>query len=148
MNQEIYNTCKYNPPDILPVVSVRRAEWLGQGVRMNSEKTVKNLLESKPVGGRKLGRPRQRWMDNNDNELDLKKAGVKGRKTRALDRTDWCVLWGKPSSNVRGCSAEIEDEEQDTVTLHFCLVVNVIFITLGIVPVKFSIQVDYESRPS
>lgn len=53
-----------------------------------------------------------------DIELDLKKLEVKEWKTRALDRTDWCVLWGKPRPNVKGCSAEKEDEE-DTVTLNF-----------------------------
>jgi len=43
----------------------------------------------------------------------LKKLGVKGWKTRALGRTDCCVLRGKPRPNVKGCSAEKEDEEED-----------------------------------
>lgn len=31
-------------------------------------------------------------MEDNDIELDLKNVGVKGQKTRVLDRTVWCVL--------------------------------------------------------
>jgi len=69
------------------------------------------------------------WMD--DIELDLKKMEVKGWKTRP---------------NVKG--AEKENEEEGMVTLYFCLIVNVMFIALGIVRVKFCVQTEYESRRS
>ena len=32
---------------------MRRSEWLEYGVRMDSETTIKKLLEHQPVGGRK-----------------------------------------------------------------------------------------------
>jgi hypothetical protein len=51
MNQKIYN--KFKSPDMLTVIKVRRLEWLGQIVRMDGEKAVKNVLESKPGGERK-----------------------------------------------------------------------------------------------
>jgi len=48
MNQDIYNTFK--SPDILNVMKVCRVEWLGH-VRMDDERTVKQLLEGKSGGG-------------------------------------------------------------------------------------------------
>jgi hypothetical protein len=57
MNQEIYNNFK--SPNIITVLKVRRLEWLGH-VRMDGARIGKNLLEGKPGGGRKKGRPRLR----------------------------------------------------------------------------------------
>jgi hypothetical protein len=48
--------------------------------------TVKKLLEGKPGGRRKEGRPRLQWMD--DVESDLRNMGVKRWRTRALDRSE------------------------------------------------------------
>jgi hypothetical protein len=62
MNQEIYN--KFKSPDVITVIKVRRLEWLGRVVRMDGERTVKKLLEGKPAGGKKKGRPRLRWLDD------------------------------------------------------------------------------------
>ena len=53
---------------------------------MGSVGTVQRLLGGKPGGGRKRGKPRIRWKD--DAELDLNKS-VKRWRTRALDRTEW-----------------------------------------------------------
>jgi hypothetical protein len=50
-------------------------KWLGDVVRMDGGRTVKKLLEGKPGGGRKKGRPRVRRMD--DVEMDLMNTGVK-----------------------------------------------------------------------
>lgn len=53
MNQEMYN--KFQPQDI---VTIPKVEWLGHVVRTDSARTVKKLLERKPGGGRKNGRPK------------------------------------------------------------------------------------------
>jgi len=37
-----------------------------------------------------------------DAELDLSNMDVKRDRTRALDRTKWHLLWGKPRPNFRG----------------------------------------------
>jgi hypothetical protein len=65
MNQSIYN--KHKPPDTVIVIAVRKSEWLGHGVRMDSETTVKKLLESQPVGGRKYKEDLDKggWMISN-----------------------------------------------------------------------------------
>jgi hypothetical protein len=50
MNQEMFD--KFKSPDIVPVSTVHGFEWLGHGVKMDGERTVKKLQESKPGGGR------------------------------------------------------------------------------------------------
>jgi len=61
-NKEVYNQFQY--PDIVTVIKVRILEWFGRVVRRDSGKTVKTLLEGKPQGRRKRGRPGLRWMDD------------------------------------------------------------------------------------
>jgi hypothetical protein len=53
MNQEIYN--KFKSPNTVTIIKVCGLEWLGQA-RMDGGRIVK-LLEGKPGGGRKKGRP-------------------------------------------------------------------------------------------
>jgi len=53
LNQEIYN--KFKSPDIVAVIKVHRLEWVGHVLRMDGTRTVKELLDSKPGGGRKKG---------------------------------------------------------------------------------------------
>jgi len=38
--------------------------WVGHVARMGEERGVYRALVGKPEGGRPLGRPRRRWMDN------------------------------------------------------------------------------------
>ena len=71
-NQEIYN--KFKSPHILTVNKVCRLEWCLRFVRKDSERMVKKLLEGKPEGGRKEGRPILRQVE--DAELDLRNMGV------------------------------------------------------------------------
>ena len=77
---------KFKSPDIVTVIKVHRFEWLGHFVRMDFVGTVQRLPVGKPGGRRKRGRPRIRWKD--DVELDLNKC-VKRWRTRTLDRTGW-----------------------------------------------------------
>ena len=52
MNQEICN--KFKSPDIVTVIEVYRLEWLVEVARMDSERTVRKLLEDKQGVGRKM----------------------------------------------------------------------------------------------
>lgn len=45
-NQKLYN--RLQSPDIVMVIEVHRLEWLGNVVRMDGERTVRESLESKP----------------------------------------------------------------------------------------------------
>ena len=51
------NVYKISMSDILNVSEAHRLEWHRHVVRIAVERTVKKLLESKPGGGRKKGRP-------------------------------------------------------------------------------------------
>jgi hypothetical protein len=87
VNQEKRN--EFKSPDIVTVIKGLRFEWLGHVVRTDSVGTVQRLLGGKLGGRRKRGRPRIRWKDNV--QLDLNKS-VKRWRTRALDRTEWHLM--------------------------------------------------------
>jgi hypothetical protein len=96
MNQEIYN--KFKSPNTLTAIKVCRLEWLGHVVRMDGARIVKKLLEGKPGGGRKKGRPTLRWID--DVESDLRNIGVKIKM--ALDRTEWAFIMTDAKTKRKG----------------------------------------------
>jgi hypothetical protein len=98
INQEIYNTFK--SPDIVTVIKVCRLEWLGHVVRVDGARMVKKLLEGKPGGGRKKGRPKLRWIG--DVESDLRNMGVKRWRSRALDRTEWTSIMREAKAKLKG----------------------------------------------
>ena len=55
------------------VLKSRRMRWSGHVVRMEGERGVHRVLVVKPEGKRPLGRPRRRWEDNI--EIDLQEVG-------------------------------------------------------------------------
>ncbi|KAJ4439157.1 hypothetical protein ANN_15114, partial [Periplaneta americana] len=84
-NAELYELYKDN--NIVVDIKLRRLEWLGHVARMENNRTPKALLDALPVGRRKVGRPKLRWLD--DVQADLTKVGIRRWRTRALDRSDW-----------------------------------------------------------
>jgi len=54
----------------------RRMRWAGHVVRMGKTRGVYRVLVGKPEGKRPLGRPRRRWEDNI--ETDLQEVGCGG----------------------------------------------------------------------
>jgi hypothetical protein len=97
MNQ-IYNKSK--SPNIVTVIRIGRLEWRGHVAGMDAARTVKNLLEGKPGGGRKKGRPALRWVGVD--ESDLRNVGVKRWRSRALDRTEWASVVREAKSRLNG----------------------------------------------
>jgi hypothetical protein len=51
-------------------------------------------------GRRGKGRPRLRWI--NDVEDDLRKLGVKRRRTKALDREEWASIIRETKEKLKG----------------------------------------------
>ena len=73
--------------DIVRFIKAQRIKWLGNIQRMDQARPTRKLLDTKPMGTRPVGRPRQRWQE--DVMEDLKKLKVKNWKEAAKDRRIW-----------------------------------------------------------
>jgi hypothetical protein len=91
---------RYKFQDIVTVIKIRRLERLGHVIRMNETRSVKKILEEKLEGRRGRGRPRLRWI--NDVEDDLRKLGVKRRRTKALNREEWASIIMEAKVKLKG----------------------------------------------
>jgi hypothetical protein len=63
----------YCSPNIIRVIKSRRMRWARHVARMEERINVYRVLVGKPEGKRRLERPRCRWED--DIEIDLQKLG-------------------------------------------------------------------------
>lgn len=69
----------------------KRLECVGHVVRMDQGRTVKKKSESKLEGSRRKGRPRLRWLELV--EKDLQEMKVERFRQKAVDREEWvCVI--------------------------------------------------------
>jgi len=64
--------------DVVRFIKGQRIKWLGHIQRMDQARPARKLLDSKFMGIRPVGRPRQRWQE--DVMKDLKKLQVKNWK--------------------------------------------------------------------
>jgi hypothetical protein len=89
--------------DIVRFFKAKRIKWLGHIQRMYQARPTRKLLDWKPMGTRPVGRPRQRWQE--DDMEDLKKLKIKiGRKqlrTEELGET-----WLRRRKPTKVCSAK------------------------------------------
>ena len=60
--------------DIVRFIKSRRIAWLGNVMRMDEKRIPKRVLEWKPTGRRVIGRPRKRWVE--DIEEDIQALGI------------------------------------------------------------------------
>jgi hypothetical protein len=67
---------------------------------MDGARIIKKLLEGKPGGERKKGRPRLRWI--NDVESDVRNMGIKRWRSRALDRIEWASIMRQAKAKLKG----------------------------------------------
>jgi hypothetical protein len=63
----------YSSPNIILVIKSRRMRWAGHVACMGEGKGAYRILVGRPEGRRPVGRPRHRWEDNI--EMDLEKVG-------------------------------------------------------------------------
>ena len=64
-------------PNIVRVIKSRIMRWLGLVARMGERRCVYRVLVVKPEGNRPLGRPRRRWEDNINMDLqDVRCGGI------------------------------------------------------------------------
>jgi hypothetical protein len=68
-------------------IKSRRMAWLGHVMRMDEKRTPKGILEWKPIGRRIRGRPRKRWI--NDVEEDVQIMGIRWWRKLCKERAEW-----------------------------------------------------------
>lgn len=100
-NSELYSI--FDEPEISTVMRFRRLQWAGHVQRMEDGRIPKKILKERIFGTRPIGKPRRRWEDA-VNADSVSMLGVRNWKTRALDRDDEGVAYGKPRLET-GCSA-------------------------------------------
>jgi len=69
--------------DIVRFMKRRRIAWLGRVMRMND----KRILEWKPIGTRIRGRPKKRWIE--DMEEDMQIMGIRRWRKQCEERVEW-----------------------------------------------------------
>jgi hypothetical protein len=80
-NCELYEI--FNEPNIVNYIKVKRLAWAGHLVRMNNDRTLKKIFNTKPDGARSAGRPV---------DQDMRILVVKNWKKVALNRDEWAQL--------------------------------------------------------
>ena len=73
--------------DIVRFIKSRRIAWLGHVMRMDVKRIPKRILEWKPTGRRIRGKPRKRWVE--DIEEDIQVLGIRGWRKLSMERTEW-----------------------------------------------------------
>jgi hypothetical protein len=96
-------TWQYTPedselePDIVKYITINRLGWTGH-VRMDNNRTVKKVFNTKPIGLRRTGRPKPRW--ENDVIQDIKTLEVKNWRSLAMEEESWQKLLRKARAHV------------------------------------------------
>jgi hypothetical protein len=83
--------------DIVRFINAQIIKWLGHIQRMDQARPARKLLDWKPMGTRSVRRPRQRWQE--DDIENLKKLKVKIWKEVAKDRRTWRDLAEKAKTH-------------------------------------------------
>lgn len=91
-NEEIESI--FNKPNIQACLKAKRLEWAGHVWRAK-DKLIHKVLINKPNGKRPRGRPRQRWFDRANK--DLESLGT----TKIEDANNW-ELWGNVVKAAKG----------------------------------------------
>ena len=82
----------YSSPNIVRVIKSRRMRWAGHVARMGDGRGVHKVLVGKPDGKRPLWRPRRRWKDNIEMDLEEEGRGCGDWMELAQNRDRWRAL--------------------------------------------------------
>jgi len=83
--------------DIVRFIKSRRMAWLGHVMRMDGGRMARRILEWKPMGRRIRGRPRKRWIE--DVEEDIQTMGIRGWRKMGKERTEWKKITEKAKTH-------------------------------------------------
>jgi hypothetical protein len=76
-------------------IKVKRLAWAGHLIRMNDNRIIKKIFNTKLDGVRRVGRPKMRWEDGVDQYTSIRILEVKNWKKVALHRDEWAKLLKK-----------------------------------------------------
>jgi hypothetical protein len=78
----------YKELDIVSDTEIKILDLVRHTVNMDHERVViRTIFESKPVGGRRMGRPRLGWLE--DARKEIRETKVKIWRQKAVNRADW-----------------------------------------------------------
>ena len=80
---------RYSLPNIVRGVKSRRMRWTGH---VEERRGVQRVIQVKPEGKRPLGRPRRRWEDNIEMDIQEVVGGCEDWMELAEDRDRWRAL--------------------------------------------------------
>jgi hypothetical protein len=87
-NEELNNSI--NGEDIVKFIKAQRIRWLGHVKRMEVGAMPRKTMGGRLFVGRRKGRPRLRWMD--DDVADLKVMNIKQWMEKTKDREQWRLV--------------------------------------------------------
>jgi hypothetical protein len=73
--------------DIAKCIKSSRIRWHGHVERMENQRMPKQIAAAAREGTRKTGRPRKRWKDEVEEDLNI--MGIKNGRAAARDRRKW-----------------------------------------------------------
>ena len=83
--------------DIVKFIKSRKIAWLGHVMRMDEKRTPKRVLQRKLIGRRIRGRPRKRWIEHV--EEDVQRMGIIGWRKLCEERKEWKRITEKAKTN-------------------------------------------------
>ena len=95
MNYELNDLIKN--ADIMRFVKSKRMVWLGHVMRMEGKRIPKRVLEWKPTGRRNRGRPRKRWIEDIDEDIQI--MGIRGWRKLCKERAKWKKITEKAKTH-------------------------------------------------
>jgi hypothetical protein len=76
--------------DIVKIIKSSRTRWYGHVERMHFQRIPKQIAAVTTEGTRKIGRPRKRWEDEFEEDLNL--MGIRNGRAAARDRRKWSKI--------------------------------------------------------
>jgi hypothetical protein len=95
-NHELYEL--FNEDDNVKYIKINRLGWAGHVIYIDNNRTAKKVFNTKPIGIRKIGRPKLRWED--DVIQDIKTLGVKNWRDVAMEKESWQKFLRKAKAHV------------------------------------------------
>lgn len=86
-NAELYEL--YNDCSITSFIKSMRIRWAGHVVRMDDERVVKRVFDGNIQRSRPQGRPRKRWIENVEGDLQLLGVDTRSWRSTARDKEAW-----------------------------------------------------------